>query len=94
MSCLSAGTNGADGGLGGNIFIRVSDRDSYYLMAFRCLDDDEAIHAAVRGGIPGRAGKHGSPGQGRLKYNKLEMQQPVVFSRAFVTNEMYSVVSY
>ena len=63
------GTNGANGGAGGQITIRVNDDESYYLIAFRCLDNDDAIQKAVQGGDAGKAGQHGRPGQGTNKVN-------------------------
>ena len=73
-----AGTNGVPGGAGGHINIRVNDNESYYLMAFRCLDNNDAIQKAVRGGDPGKIGKHGSPGQGTTKFKRLEICGPVI----------------
>ena len=56
------GTHGGNGGTGGRINIRISDVDSYYLMAFPCCDA-VAAKWAVRGGRPGRMGSHGAPGR-------------------------------
>eukprot|EP00584_Thalassiosira_punctigera_P002165 CAMPEP_0172532044 /NCGR_PEP_ID=MMETSP1067-20121228/5238_1 /TAXON_ID=265564 ORGANISM="Thalassiosira punctigera, Strain Tpunct2005C2" /NCGR_SAMPLE_ID=MMETSP1067 /ASSEMBLY_ACC=CAM_ASM_000444 /LENGTH=1180 /DNA_ID=CAMNT_0013316505 /DNA_START=11 /DNA_END=3553 /DNA_ORIENTATION=+ len=61
------GSNGGSGGNGGKISIRVSDQDSYYLMAFPCCDGVAAANLAVRGGDPGQKGVHGArgtPGEG------------------------------
>ena len=49
------GTDGADGGNGGTVFVRVKEQDAHLLLA---VDWD------IDGGKGGNSGAHGNPGDG------------------------------